>query len=206
MTEADFRELVDSFGKVLSLKVVTSDQGRSKGFGFVSFETPEEAQQVSRLLMLNILSAILLGFHHGLCTVQIGQLWRKFLPASIDHPGESSSLYKKFSWKHVASLWKTSCSSTGNSIGTPDLVYQWALSVFVTLEVMTLPYNSSHFEWCMLGTVHYYRVDQVGKSEITFFLTSVVVSLKISNLETYTCLQAYATWLSKTVFSCPVMQ
>lgn len=45
MTEADFRELVDSFGKVLSLKVVTSDQGRSKGFGFVSFETPEEAQQ-----------------------------------------------------------------------------------------------------------------------------------------------------------------
>ena len=97
MTEADFRELVDSFGKVLSLKVVTSDQGRSKGFGFVSFETPEEAQQVSRLLMLNILSAILLGFHHGLCTVQIGQLWRKFLPASIDHPGESSSLYKKFS-------------------------------------------------------------------------------------------------------------
>ena len=48
MTEADFRELVHPFGKVLSLKVVTSDQGRSKGFGFVSFETPEEAQQVSR--------------------------------------------------------------------------------------------------------------------------------------------------------------
>jgi len=48
MTEADFRGLVDSFGKVLSLKVVTSDQGRSKGFGFVSFETPEEAQLVGR--------------------------------------------------------------------------------------------------------------------------------------------------------------
>ena len=48
MTEADFRELVDPFGKVLSLKLVMSDQGRSKGFGFVSFETPEEAQQVSR--------------------------------------------------------------------------------------------------------------------------------------------------------------
>ena len=57
MTEADFRELVDSFGKVLSLKVVTSDQGRSKGFGFVSFETPEEAQQVGRQLKFNILSA-----------------------------------------------------------------------------------------------------------------------------------------------------
>ena len=57
MTEADFRELVDSFGKVLSLKVVTSDQGRSKGFGFVSFETPEEAQQVGRQTEFNILAA-----------------------------------------------------------------------------------------------------------------------------------------------------
>ena len=57
MTEADFKELVDSFGKVLSLKVVTSDQGRSKGFGFVSFETPEEAQKVSRQLLFTILSA-----------------------------------------------------------------------------------------------------------------------------------------------------
>ena len=61
MTEADFRELVDSFGKVLSLKVMTSDQGRSKGFGFVSYETPEEAQQVSRQMTLNILSAF--NFH-----------------------------------------------------------------------------------------------------------------------------------------------
>ena len=57
MTEADFRELVHPFGKVLSLKVVTSDQGRSKGFGFVSYETPEEAQQVSRQMTLNILFA-----------------------------------------------------------------------------------------------------------------------------------------------------
>ena len=61
MTEADFRELVDSFGKVLSLKVVTSDQGRSKGFGFVSFETPEEAQQVRRQLIFN-LSAFYLNY------------------------------------------------------------------------------------------------------------------------------------------------
>ena len=58
MTEAAFRELVDPFGEVLSLKVVTSDQGRSKGFGFVSFETPEEAQQVSGQMKLNILSAL----------------------------------------------------------------------------------------------------------------------------------------------------
>ena len=45
MDEARFKELVDNLGKVLSLKVVTSDGGRSKGFGFVSFETPEEAQK-----------------------------------------------------------------------------------------------------------------------------------------------------------------
>ena len=57
MTEAAFRELVDHFGKVLSLKVVTSDQGCLKEFGFVSFGTPEEAQQVSRQMKLNILSA-----------------------------------------------------------------------------------------------------------------------------------------------------
>ena len=48
MDEDRFRDLVEKYGKVLSLKVVISDQGRAKGFGFVSYENPEEAQQVSR--------------------------------------------------------------------------------------------------------------------------------------------------------------
>ena len=52
MDEARFKELVDNLGKVLSLKVVTSDGGRSKGFGFVSFETPEEAQKVMSVRVL----------------------------------------------------------------------------------------------------------------------------------------------------------
>ena len=46
MDEDRFKDLADKFGKVLSLKVVTSDTGRARGFGFVSYETPEEAQQV----------------------------------------------------------------------------------------------------------------------------------------------------------------
>lgn len=45
MDEDRFKDLADKFGKVLSLKVVTSDTGRARGFGFVSYETPEEAQQ-----------------------------------------------------------------------------------------------------------------------------------------------------------------
>ena len=46
MDEERFKELAVNFGKVLSLKVVLGDSGRSRGFGFVSYETPEEAQRV----------------------------------------------------------------------------------------------------------------------------------------------------------------
>ena len=52
MDEDRFKTLVDKFGKVLSLKVVVGDQGNAKGFGFVSFETPEEAQDVSKEISL----------------------------------------------------------------------------------------------------------------------------------------------------------
>ncbi|XP_068705552.1 polyadenylate-binding protein 4-like isoform X2 [Montipora foliosa] len=45
MDDERFKELADKFGKVLSPKVVVDDTGRSKGFGFVSYESPEEAQQ-----------------------------------------------------------------------------------------------------------------------------------------------------------------
>ncbi|XP_044181818.1 polyadenylate-binding protein 4-like isoform X2 [Acropora millepora] len=44
MDEERLRELAEKFGHVLSLKVVTDESGCSKGFGFVSYETPEQAQ------------------------------------------------------------------------------------------------------------------------------------------------------------------
>ena len=46
MDEERLRELAEKFGHVLSLKVVIGESGRSKGFGFVSYETPEQAQLV----------------------------------------------------------------------------------------------------------------------------------------------------------------
>ena len=46
MDDDRLKELAEKFGHVLSLKVVIGDSGRSKGFGFVSYETPEQAQQV----------------------------------------------------------------------------------------------------------------------------------------------------------------
>lgn len=45
MDDERLKELAEKFGHVLSLKVVIGESGRSKGFGFVSYETPEQAQQ-----------------------------------------------------------------------------------------------------------------------------------------------------------------
>lgn len=40
-----FKELFDKFGNILSARVVTDDEGRSKGFGFVDFENEEDANK-----------------------------------------------------------------------------------------------------------------------------------------------------------------
>ena len=52
MDEERLRELAVKFGNVLSLKVVTGESGCSKGFGFVSYETPEQAQLVGHCHLL----------------------------------------------------------------------------------------------------------------------------------------------------------
>ena len=46
MDEERLRELAVKFGNVLRLKVVTDKSGCPKGFGFVDYETPEQAQKV----------------------------------------------------------------------------------------------------------------------------------------------------------------
>jgi len=46
MRDAELQEIFANFGSVLSAKVIMDRaSGRSKGFGFVEMETPEEAQK-----------------------------------------------------------------------------------------------------------------------------------------------------------------
>ncbi|CAF3327408.1 unnamed protein product [Rotaria sp. Silwood1] len=45
LDEEKLRELFSKYGKITSCKVVIDDNGHLKGFGFCSFETPEEAEQ-----------------------------------------------------------------------------------------------------------------------------------------------------------------
>jgi len=42
--EAKLTEMFEKYGKISSVKIMKSEEGKSKGFGFVSFDTPEEAQ------------------------------------------------------------------------------------------------------------------------------------------------------------------
>lgn len=44
VTEEELYQLCETFGKILSLKIMTDMEGNSRGFGFVSFESHEAAQ------------------------------------------------------------------------------------------------------------------------------------------------------------------
>ncbi|VEN48648.1 unnamed protein product [Callosobruchus maculatus] len=44
VTEEQLRTMYEKFGKITSLKIMNKEDGKSKGFGFVAFETPEAAE------------------------------------------------------------------------------------------------------------------------------------------------------------------
>nr|CAH7746600.1 unnamed protein product [Callosobruchus chinensis] len=44
VTEEQLRTMYEKFGKITSLKIMNKDDGKSKGFGFVAFESPEAAE------------------------------------------------------------------------------------------------------------------------------------------------------------------
>ncbi|EDO33206.1 predicted protein [Nematostella vectensis] len=50
MDDEQMKEICAEAGKIVSLKVMTDPEGKSKGFGFVSFETPEEAEEAVNVL------------------------------------------------------------------------------------------------------------------------------------------------------------
>lgn len=45
MTEEVLKDKFTEFGKVLSLVISKDDNGESRGFGFVNFESPDDAMQ-----------------------------------------------------------------------------------------------------------------------------------------------------------------
>ena len=47
MSDEQLQTMFEEFGKITSCKVMIGKEGKSKGFGFVSYETPEEAAMVS---------------------------------------------------------------------------------------------------------------------------------------------------------------
>ncbi|XP_044764894.1 polyadenylate-binding protein 1 [Coccinella septempunctata] len=44
LTEEQLRQMFEQFGAITSYKIMSKDDGKSKGFGFVAFETPEAAE------------------------------------------------------------------------------------------------------------------------------------------------------------------
>lgn len=45
MTEEQLKAMFEKFGRITSYKIMSKDDGKSKGFGFVAFEEPEAAEQ-----------------------------------------------------------------------------------------------------------------------------------------------------------------
>ena len=50
VTEDDLKEKFSNFGKVTSSAIMREDHGNSKKFGFVNFESPEDADKALKAL------------------------------------------------------------------------------------------------------------------------------------------------------------
>lgn len=46
MDDEKFKEIFGKYGKIQSAVIMKDEQKKSKGFGFINYETPEEAQSV----------------------------------------------------------------------------------------------------------------------------------------------------------------
>jgi len=51
ITDEEFEELCNGFGKIQSFMLAKEDDGSNRGFGFVSFETPEQAEEAVTKIM-----------------------------------------------------------------------------------------------------------------------------------------------------------
>lgn len=45
LSEEELREMFEKYGRITSYKIMSKDDGKSKGFGFVAFEDPEAAER-----------------------------------------------------------------------------------------------------------------------------------------------------------------
>lgn len=60
VTEDLLRDKFSRFGKVTSVVIMKNDMGKSKGFGFVNFESPEAAKKAVKALNGSLLGKHLL--------------------------------------------------------------------------------------------------------------------------------------------------
>ncbi|KAJ8911057.1 hypothetical protein NQ315_015111 [Exocentrus adspersus] len=51
LSEEQLRSMFEKFGKITSYKIMSKDDGKSKGFGFVAFESPEAAENAEKKLL-----------------------------------------------------------------------------------------------------------------------------------------------------------
>jgi RNA recognition motif-containing protein len=45
INHAQFKEIFEGYGNILAARVVTDDEGRSKGFGFLDFDSEDDANR-----------------------------------------------------------------------------------------------------------------------------------------------------------------